>query len=1354
MAALTGNKIKDSYLGLLKTTDSGIFTSSLIRITDGGGNGSQLYLSNTAIRFHNAYTFPNADGTSGQVLSTDGSGTLYFTESSDNQTLEEVLTQGNTTTIAISSSADITTTAQFNGDINGALLQKVKAAEVLSKGDVVYISGGTGDNPEVSKANASDSTKMPALGIMKESLNNINDEGECITSGELTGLNLTGFSTGDELFVSSATAGGLVDTAPTGEANLIQKIGKVIKGGNGGALTVLGAFRVNALPNLPTGVILGNGTSVVSASSNLLIASDGTITLYQPNNVPTDKKNYNIGGGNIALNTDGFNTGFGEGNLSQVGFVGSNNSAFGYQSSFSMTTGDNNTSVGFHSLLSETVGADNTAIGHYSLFNSNNGNYNTAIGSYSLYTNSSGGQNVALGYEALRNNTTSSHNAALGYRALKLSTGDHNLGVGYNSGNAIVTGNNNVVIGSNTGSTIDGLSNRIIISDGAANIRQLIDNVGKLQMPDYGSGTHTGTLAKTLAVDSSGYVIEVDATTGTVTSVALSVPTGLTVTNSPITTSGTITIGGTLGVANGGTGATTLTGILLGNGTSAISAVTDGTTSGQVLSTDGSGTYSFIDAATSGISGSGADDQIAVFDGSNSVSSSSSFQYDGRILTLQDGVTGDKNIVIGNASTFPTSNSSTANVIIGNNAFNDVSQFHTGGGNVIIGQNAAEDGTKLSNNIIIGKNAGSSLGNVAASTQSLNVFIGNYAGSEITATEGNVILGGFDGDDGTINITTDNNNVVLSTGLGVVRAWFNSTGTLRLSAYNASNKTGTVTYLLGTDNSGNVLKTTAGTGTVAGTGTAGTITKWATGGADIEDSIITESASAITVSGNNSSDLRVNIDNLTDGYASKLSLYAANDAGARFNYLSSGVKGATAMWRIDGGGVNNNLVMYTGGSEAVRISSGGDATFSENVIINTENSGIIVDLASRHGLMKYANYGAGLVGKDTGTDGNISTWLGRFNGTITSPTAVYQDLVISNSGKVGIGTGSTAPSEKLDVYGNIKIGTTANSNFLNRSDSHWIQYNGGATTNDTYMRVYGVSHASAAKTIGFYTNNIPRLTISSTGNATFSGALSGTSINATSFNAGTGVFNFSSGDALLDYSSGAVRLRTYKTAVGYITPLTIDSQTGAATFSSTVTAASSITINGSSNGTIYFQDVPNGASMFYIQSAAYIGTAPYNDNRIIAANSSNITLEAGGSVRLKIEAGGTVLPGADNAQNLGASGTRWSLIYSANGVSTSDETLKENIIECDLGIDFVMTLKPKSYNFKDLSETHQDFNKKHYGLIAQDLKDGLLKDSVDGNKDGEYGLMYNDLIAPMIKAIQEQQTIIEDLKSRIETLEG
>jgi len=55
--------------------------------------------------------------------------------------------------------------------------------------------------------------------------------------------------------------------------------------------------------------------------------------------------------------------------------------------------------------------------------------------------------------------------------------------------------------------------------------------------------------------------VNVSAGTGTVTSVALSGgTTGLTVSGSPITTSGTITLAGTLALANGGTGATTASG--------------------------------------------------------------------------------------------------------------------------------------------------------------------------------------------------------------------------------------------------------------------------------------------------------------------------------------------------------------------------------------------------------------------------------------------------------------------------------------------------------------------------------------------------------------------------------------------------------------------------------------------------------------------------------------------------------------------------------------------------------------------------------------------------------------------------
>jgi hypothetical protein len=80
--------------------------------------------------------------------------------------------------------------------------------------------------------------------------------------------------------------------------------------------------------------------------------------------------------------------------------------------------------------------------------------------------------------------------------------------------------------------------------------------------------------------------------TGTVTSVAATVPAFLSVTGSPITTSGTLAIsysGTALPVANGGSGATTLSGVLIGNGTSAFTTKTNpsgafvGTTDTQTL---------------------------------------------------------------------------------------------------------------------------------------------------------------------------------------------------------------------------------------------------------------------------------------------------------------------------------------------------------------------------------------------------------------------------------------------------------------------------------------------------------------------------------------------------------------------------------------------------------------------------------------------------------------------------------------------------------------------------------------------------------------------------------------------------
>lgn len=96
---------------------------------------------------------------------------------------------------------------------------------------------------------------------------------------------------------------------------------------------------------------------------------------------------------------------------------------------------------------------------------------------------------------------------------------------------------------------------------------------------------------------------DLPAGTGTVTSVAMTVPTFLSVAGSPITTSGTlaVTLSGTaLPVANGGTSLTTLTAnnVILGNGTSAPNFVAPGT-SGNLLTSNGT-TWTSAAPATAG----------------------------------------------------------------------------------------------------------------------------------------------------------------------------------------------------------------------------------------------------------------------------------------------------------------------------------------------------------------------------------------------------------------------------------------------------------------------------------------------------------------------------------------------------------------------------------------------------------------------------------------------------------------------------------------------------------------------------------------------------------------------------------
>ena len=114
---------------------------------------------------------------------------------------------------------------------------------------------------------------------------------------------------------------------------------------------------------------------------------------------------------------------------------------------------------------------------------------------------------------------------------------------------------------------------------------------------------------------------------GTVTSVGVSGgTTGLTTTGSPITTSGTITLGGTLGVANGGTGTTTLTGYVKGTGVSPLSALA------TIPTTDLSGTVSNSQLANSSVTING---NTVSLGGSTNITATAA-----NALTIGTGLTG------------------------------------------------------------------------------------------------------------------------------------------------------------------------------------------------------------------------------------------------------------------------------------------------------------------------------------------------------------------------------------------------------------------------------------------------------------------------------------------------------------------------------------------------------------------------------------------------------------------------------------------------------------------------------------------------------------------------------------------
>ena len=121
---------------------------------------------------------------------------------------------------------------------------------------------------------------------------------QVLTFGNLTSYDTTTYSLslGDTVYVSATSAGALTNTAPTSESNLIQNIGKVVRAhASDGVLKIGGAGRSNATPNLDQDkIFLGN------ASNQAVSTALSSVALSSFN----DDLSYLSSGDNVSLLTN------------------------------------------------------------------------------------------------------------------------------------------------------------------------------------------------------------------------------------------------------------------------------------------------------------------------------------------------------------------------------------------------------------------------------------------------------------------------------------------------------------------------------------------------------------------------------------------------------------------------------------------------------------------------------------------------------------------------------------------------------------------------------------------------------------------------------------------------------------------------------------------------------------------------------------------------------------------------------------------------------------------------------------------------------------------------------------------
>jgi len=358
--------------------------------------------------------------------------------------------------------------------------------------------------------------------------------------------------------------------------------------------------------------------------------------------------------------------------------------------------------------------------------------------------------------------------------------------------------------------------------------------------------------------------------------------------------------------------------------------------------------------------------------------------------------------------------------------------------------------------------------------------------------------------------------------------------------------------------------------------------------------------------------------------------------------------------------------------------------------------------------------------------GTFSSGMSTIHGVDSTLTGTYQPIMINGS-DVRFGTSATERM-RITSAGSVGIGTTSPSQALHVSNaSNYV----GALINGSNAPQLCFAQGSGTS---------PNWKVGISGNDGNAFSVSSGSINA---------------DKLVILRNGNVGIGTFAPAYSLSVQSGWIHNYGAQN-------ASGFRYENDASGHVLNMNANNSYAQLYTgtTTALYFGS-----NNILS---------------LGINTSGHVIAITDNTYTMGASGNRWSAIWSANGtIQTSDEREKKDITNTDLGLDFVSKLRPVCYKWKvgqnivtrepdgldengneqfKIVKTPREGTRIHYGLIAQEVKQVL------GDKDfGGYihdedtdikGLRYDQFIAPLIKSIQELKAELEEATTRIKTLES